>query len=158
MFIGEPTTLWQNIGQTIWYLQTLEFALGHYLVLTQVVPGDKDEAYKQLDKSFKVTLGRLVSKLKESIHVHPEIEGKLEHLTNERNWLVHKIYRLHHTDIHDIQRFAKLLDRINALGNEALNLAKEFSILCEQWCLANGVKEKDIDAEFNRRLQKGWNT
>ncbi len=157
MFIGDPSTLWLGIGQTLWQLQALEFALGHYLVLTQVVPGDKDEAYHQLDKSFKLTLGRLVVKLKESVPVHPEIEGRLRYLMDERNWFVHRIYRLHHTDIHDIQRFTKLLDRIEILGNEAINLAKEFGTLCTQWCLANGVKKEDIDTEIDRLLEK-WNT
>jgi hypothetical protein len=158
MFIDDPSKLWLGIGETLWYLQTLEFALGHYLVLTQVVPGDKDEAYRQLEKSFKATLGRLVVKLKESVSVNPEIEGRLEHLTEERNWLAHRIYRLHHTDIDDIQRFTELLGRISILGNEAINLAKEFGSLCMQWCLAKGVKEEDINMEIDRRLQERWNT
>ena len=158
MFIGDPSKLWSGIGQTLWQLQLLELALGHYLVLTKVVSGDKDEAYRQLEKSFKATLGQLVVKLKESVPVHPEIEGRLKYLTDERNWLVHRIRRLHHTDIHDIQRFTKLLDRINILGNEAINLAKEFASLCERWCLANGIKKEDIDTKTDRLLQEWRNT
>jgi len=158
MFMGDPSKLWLSIGRTLWSLQTLEFALGHYLVLTQVVRGDKDEAYRQLDRSFKVTIGRLVAKLKGSVHVHPEIEGQLKHLIGERNWLAHRIYRLHHTDIFDIERFAKLLDRIGILGNEAINLAKEFSNLCKQWCILNGIKEEEINAVIEQHLKESWDT
>ena len=157
MFIGDPSKLWLGIGQTLWQLQNLEFTVAHYLVLTKVVPGDKDEAYHHLDKSFQFTLGQLIKKLKESVHVHPEIDGRLKYLTEERNWLVHRIYRMHHTDIHDVQRFTKLLDRINILGDEAINLAKELVSLCMQWCLVKGVKEEDIDREIDRRLQERWN-
>ena len=33
--------------------------------------------------------------------------------------------------------------------DEAINLAKEFGSLCMQWCLANGVKEEDINMEID---------
>lgn len=139
-------------------MQALEFALCHYLVLNQVVRGDKNEAYRQLERSFEATLGRLVSKMKENIHVHPEIEGRLTHLTKERNWLMHRIYRLHHTDIYDIERFTKLLDRIDILGNEAIRLAKDLSSLCKQCCISNGIKEKEINEEIERQIKAIWNT
>jgi hypothetical protein len=152
MCINRPTLLWKTAGQTLWQLQALEFALGHYLVLTRIVPGDKDRAYRELDKAFEFTLGRLVFELRKNVYVRPEIDGILKYFPDERNWFVHRMYRLHHTDIKDVERFTKLLNRINKLGEEALNLAKEFAVLCEKWCIANGITKKDINAEIARRL------
>lgn len=139
-------------------MQALEFVIAHYLVLLNVTPGDEEEAYRQLDSSFKVTMGRLIKKLRGSVHIHPEIEGRLLNLTAERNWLAHKIYRQHHTDIHDEQKFTQLLERINTLGEESINTAKELSILCREWCIAHGIKEQDIDSETVKRFNRRWNT
>lgn len=156
--MGNPSELWVRIGRTLWSIQALEYALAHYLTLTKVTPGNKEAAYSLLENSFKVTLGRLVKKLKQSISVPSEIETRLEHLTDERNWLAHRVFRLHHTDIRGHESFSNLIARIEHLGDEAISLATVMAALCRQWCIANGISEDKIDTEIARRYDKWMKT
>jgi uncharacterized protein YutE (UPF0331/DUF86 family) len=155
MFIGNKAELYVTVGEALWHIETLEYALAHYITLIELSPGDQEKAFNLLEKSFRKTLGQLVQTLKKSVVIDPRLEDRLAEFPEKRNWLAHRMFRCSHSDIFDPQRFIQLLKRVSKISEDALSLAKELSELCVQYCVANGIRRAQIDANMSNTI-KGW--
>jgi len=149
-----------RIGSTVWQIQALEDTLAHFITIAlKVTDRSKamDEAEKVLGDVRGLTLGRLVGEIKTSIQLPEGFEESLKTFLDERNWLIHRIWRLHHTDIYHADRFSLLLKRIDKLADESKKFNHIFADMLERYVVSKGVSREFIDNEAEKTLKKWVN-
>lgn len=136
----------KEIGSAVWLIQALEDTLAHLITIVLKLPQNAaiEEADKILDATRKKTLGRLLGAIKDSIELPQGFEKRVDTFLLERNWLIHRSWRLHHTDIYNPDKFEKLIIKIDAIGTEARFLNKEFINILEQYVLSKGIKPERL--------------
>jgi len=131
-----------EIGSAIWLIQALEDTLAHLITIILKIPKNAaiEEADKVLDSTRRKVLGRLIGTIKESIELPEGFEKRLDDFLVERNWLVHRSWRQHHTDIYHPDKLEALLNKIDSVGSEAKFLNREFVLILENYVISEGIK------------------
>ncbi len=156
---NDLAALHQELGSTLWLIQALEDTLAHLITIVLKVPRGTaiEEADKILDATRKGTLGKLLKTVKESIDLPSKFEERVDEFLKQRNWLVHRSWRQHHTDIYHPEKLLVLLSKINAIGNESASLNIEFMKILEKYVLSIGVKPEEITERANKTIDSWIN-
>ncbi len=85
----------------------------------------------------------------------PQLERRLNDLLAERNWLVHGSREASRSAPYNDAAATRLLDRLNAIAEQALALLKEIGQLVEGFAKKHGTTEEYI-AETSKRLLEEW--
>ncbi len=144
----------ERIGFALWQLQELEGAAAQYydyVLIEKASPGMGIEAGQELlDEALSKTFGKTVNRLLKSGQIPTEPMKRLQALLDERNWLVHNSRATSRSAVHDGFVCDQLVERINAIAEEALNLLKEISKLAETFILSKGFSQHDINAAVHQ--------
>ncbi len=142
----------ERIGFALWQLQELEGAAAQYYVLIEKAsPGMGIEAGQELlDEALSKTFGKTVTRLLKSGQVPTESMKRFQALLNERNWLVHNSRATSTSAVHDELACIRLIERIDAIADEALNLLREVSKLAETFILSKGFSQQHINAAVHQ--------
>ena len=145
----ELEAVYQAIGQGIWRLQYLEDVLCKYLALRidLKTPGlvTADAARLALEKRTKATLGASLKAAREGGLLDTELEARLAHFTNERNWLVHQSVETSAEAIYQEQGLLSFLERVLGFINEAIALQKLFGELIARFVASHGVNTEHAE-------------
>lgn len=135
-----------EIGSAVWLIQAVEDTLAHLITIVLKLPIKVaiEEADHILESTRKNTLGKLLRVTKESIELPDGFEKRVDLFLEERNWLIHRSWRLHHTDIYHPEKFEKLLLRIDSIGDEARFLNREFIDILEKFVISKDVKPESL--------------
>jgi uncharacterized protein YutE (UPF0331/DUF86 family) len=152
-------TIAQRIGFTLWQLQELEGVAATYLVLkTQAKPGmGLAEGTALVEKAQSGTFGTIVKKLLSASAIPAELEQHLRNLLRERNWLVHESRRDSRSAVHDDFAMHVLIERVDAMANEAEHFLHIIAKLAEAHIKVAGVTEEQIEAQA-KRILKQWHS
>lgn len=71
---------------------------------------------------------------------------RFQKLLEQRNWLVHNSRSTSSSAVHDEAAFVQLIDRIDAIGDEALALLKEIAKQSEAFLLSHGFSPEVISS------------
>jgi hypothetical protein len=144
-----------QVGYSIWQIQALEKTLVHFIILGfRARRDDPTKAEEQFAVLEKFTLGRLVSDIEAYTDAPDKLKKKLRAFLPKRNWLVHKSWSDHFEHLPVSERLAVYSDKILRIGDEALDLNKQFADLLEQKMIAAGVSKSFLDRETQKLLTK----
>lgn len=145
-----------RIGFTLWQLQQLEGAVAQYLVLkTQAKPGmGLLEGNALVEKAQSGTFGTIVKKLIAAKAVTADVEGPLQDLVRERNWLVHDSLRDSRSAVHSDNAMHTLLDRVDAMAEAIKPLLSAIGVLAEAHVKTAGVTDEQIRTQTERTLRE----
>ena len=145
-----------EVGHVVWQIQVLEGVLGSYLVLVhKATPASaRADVEAMFVKTHKQTLGTLLRAIRDTGAVAPLVP-RLEKFVDERNWLVHRSRHEDRTALYSEAARLALIQRMTALGDEALSLMKLFQQATEDHLLARGVSKTEIDSRAER-LFREW--
>lgn len=148
---AEATEFYRVLGRALWALGAFEHFLAYYLVIVLKSSFASMEAAEQeLNSAFSLTLGNLLREFRKQQELAPDLDKRLSAFKLERDWLCHRIYRQHHTDLLNRPRFQILLQRIVKFKAEAGALTEVFDRSFDQWCTANGITEKELAESVNQ--------
>jgi hypothetical protein len=157
--IGLFVELHKKIGLALWAEQSFEFVLCHFIALALKLPPSRAEAemLEVLEKLQKQTLGALMKELSKanSSSSITEFDKRMEAYLEDRNWLVHRSWREHHTDLFTPEKLAPLFARLETISRESESLRNYFANLVQRWTLnQEGVTEDRLNADALRRLKR----
>lgn len=149
------------MGKALWFCQCFEELLAYHLCLLYDIPKGtaEDIASKMLDEKRSKTLGRLVREVteKKSLAIPPTLETRLKKFTDERNWLAHRVQAENHTDLYHRHSFLLLLERLDALKEEAKHLSKVFELMLDEWAETQGLSQTELTQLMEKTI-KEWRT
>lgn len=145
--------LQSELGRAVWQTQALEDTLAHLIAIALDLPAGAslDEAEQVLKNVRKQMLGRLLRRVREVIHFDDSFEPFINRFLDERNWLIHRSWRMSHGILLKPNEYRTLRIRVRRVGDEALELNRLFAGLIESWARERGVDEqrvKDLEEEF----------
>jgi hypothetical protein len=148
-----------RIGFALWQIQELESVAAQYFVmLAEAKKGMGLEAGNILiEKAQKKTFGTTIRRLAKAGLLTADLDRRLNDLLSERNWLVHKSRAASRGAPYNDTIAAKLVDRLNAIAEQALALLKEIGQLVEQFAKKHGTTEEYIN-ETSKRLLEEWHS
>jgi hypothetical protein len=146
-----------RIGFAVWQIQELESVAANYFVLlVQAQKGMGVEAGNLLiEKAKKKTFGTTVRRLSEAGLLTSQLEGRLNDLLTERNWLVHGSREASRGAPYNEAVAARLVDRLDAIAEKTIALLKEIGELVEAFAKKHGTTEEYI-AQTSKRLLDEW--
>lgn len=138
------------VGEAVCYVQHVEDALSHSIVLKKTKPKTKLEADQLLAKHRTETLGSAIS-IAEKECLYPEsLQQALNKFLSERNWLIHKSIAQNRDEWDlNISR-DKLMARIKSITTQAqelIQLIEEDLIVFSE---NNGVDMTRVKDEINK--------
>lgn len=141
-------TIAQRIGFTLWQLQELEGAAAtYYVLIAKASPGmGIDSGLEIVDGYRSKPFGTTVKALKSSEKVPSELMVRFQKLLEERNWLVHNSRSTSSSAVHDEAAFVQLIQRVDAIENQALGLLKEIPKQMEAFLLSHGFSPEVISS------------
>jgi len=145
------------LGLALWHIQAFEDTLAKFIALILKMPESRaeSEAMAVLRSLESQTLGGLIRELRKgnSTNSVTEFERRIDAFLSERNWLVHRSWREHHTDLFNPQRLAPLFQRLTSLADEAYSLQDYFRLLVRGWVLAQGFTPEKLEAAHRDELK-----
>lgn len=133
------------MGKALWESQGFERMLATHLVILGIKKKpSEDELLNALQAKFAHSLGLVWKKHKESSTLDPEFEKRINEFKQERDWLVHQLYRLNFEDLHSEDAFCRLISRVDHLAEEAMSLIKIFDGLIIAYFQARGLSPEEI--------------
>lgn len=150
----DELTLYVLVGEALCMIQHLEDALSHSLVLKKDVKRPhripKVEADVLLKKYRLYTLGQAIKISKKEQLFSERVQGELEKLLTERNWLVHKSIAQNRDEWDlNISR-GKLFDRIKAITKQSQRLQNLIEDDLIKFSEANGVEMSRVRNEITK--------
>lgn len=147
----------QRIGFALWQLQELEGIAATYLVLTARATRGMGEVAGNalLEDALSKPFGRTVRDLKKAGTLPATLEDPTSRLLTERNWLVHRSRASSRSAVRREDHCVALVSRIEAIGEEALALMRQFGTLVEEFAKSNGVTSETIEVE-SVAILKRW--
>jgi hypothetical protein len=138
-----------RVGFAVWQLQVLEQVAACYLIMVHKAGPEtaRETVQSMFAKTEKKTLGQLFGDIRKSTSGSVPFLPRLERLVEERNWLIHRSRHQNRKDLYDAAARLRLVERIEALADEALQLAKALEKTTEDHMVSLGVPK----AELNRR-------
>ena len=100
---------------------------------------------RMFQKTEKNTLGQLFGQIRDATGNAASFLPRFEALVEERNWLIHRSRHQNRKDLYDDVARQKLIDRIEALADEALQLAKALEKTTEDYMIALGIPKAELD-------------
>jgi hypothetical protein len=144
-----------QVGCSLWHIQALEKTLVHFIVLGfKARRDDPTKGEKQFATFNKFTLGRLILDIEKNTDAPDKLKKKLSDFLHKRNWLVHKSWSDHFEHLPVSERLSVYSDRVLRIGEEALEINKQFADLLEQKMVALGVSKSFLDRETQKLLAK----
>jgi hypothetical protein len=155
----EFTEVVSQVGYAVWQIQVLEEVLGCYLVLVHKVEFTtaRSDVEAMFVKTEKRTLGQLFGAIRDTSKAPSTLLPRLDRFVDERNWLVHRSRHQNRTDLYSPAKRQTLIQRINAIADEALSLAKSFQQATEDHLIAGGMKKAKIDTRA-AKIYHDWTT
>lgn len=151
------SVLMNAVGFAVWQCQELENTAASYVVVrlrdSHGVGTAQGEVISR--EVEKLTFGQLLRELTRAGVVPGELGLRLESLLKERNWLVHRARRETRGALSSQREFARLLDRIRTISDQALALLRELAPVVEDYVVSSGVDRGFIDRESDR-LARSW--
>lgn len=138
------------VGEAICYVQHVEDALSHSIVLKKTKPKTKSEADQLLAKHQSYTLGKAIGIAKDECLYSESIQQQLNHFLSERNWLIHKSIAQNRDEWDLNTSRDKLMARIKSITTQAqelIQLIEEDLIVFSE---NNGVDMTRVKDEINR--------
>lgn len=137
----------QQIGFTLWQIQELEgVAALHYVMVAKATRGMGLDAGQELArKAQQKTFGATLHDIAKAGILPQDLQGRFWALLSERNWLVHKSRADSRDAVHHDAGARRIIDRLEAMAEEALQLVRAVRILGEEYVKANGVSQEQID-------------
>lgn len=147
----------QRVGFTLGQLQEFEAAAAEaFVLLAKSKKGMGHAAGNSLvEEARGKTFGVTVKRMKDAGILSAARESRFRHLLNERNWLVHRSRDTSRNAIESDAETEEFIQRINAIGDETMQLMREMGSLAENYVRANGVTQADVDAAA-RALRDSW--
>ncbi|HHT9123145.1 MAG TPA: hypothetical protein ACFYEF_09795 [Candidatus Wunengus sp. YC63] len=136
--------LYRLIGKAVWHLQHLENALTLFAAMKrlQKVRDSKKisekEAYEELEKQRKKTLGPLIESAKREAIIPDKLLDRFDKFLDERNWLIHKCVINEFLSLRNSSARSELFSRIDNFSEEATSLRNEIYTLLKTWFQSNG--------------------
>lgn len=140
------------MGRSLCAVQVLEHMLAYYLGLWADLP--PNESRELVESSLELTLGTLHKRLRKFNLVPEGLEDRLTTYREERNWLVHHVYSQSWEDQFSPSKAPKLLQRIDAVHDEAKQLTTLFDQLNDDWMTQNGYDAAQLQAIMDQRLHE----
>ena len=94
---------------------------------------------------YDYTLGQLFGQIRDATGNAASFLPRFEALVNDRNWLVHRSRNQNRKDLYDHAARQKLIDRTEAIADEALQLAKALQKKTEDHMMALGIPKAELD-------------
>ncbi len=156
---GLLTALLERVGYTFWQLSECEDAVAQYLVVRlKATKGMGEEpGTKLLESVRRRTFGSLLKELRDNGVLPPALQGRIEELLEERNWLVHRSKRESRGVLFKSEQFDQLVARLATIADEALAVQKLVAEAIEEYVVGNGVDRAQIETEAARVVREwGW--
>ena len=137
----------RRVGFAVWQLQALEqVAACHLILVHKANPATGwEEVQRIFQKTEKNTLGQLFDQIRDATGNAASFLPRFEALVNDRNWLVHRSRNQNRKDLYDHAARQKLIDRTEAIADEALQLAKALQKKTEDHMMALGIPKAELD-------------
>jgi hypothetical protein len=148
-----------QVGFTLWQTQVTENAVGAYLVFVhKVSPGKaRSEVEAMFAKAEKSTLGQLLRAIQAAANPPQRLVESLDSFVEKRNWLVHHSRHESQQEMYSAVRRAALIARLDAIADEALELAKAFQAATEAHLETLGISKEQIARDAEKLLNE-WKT
>jgi len=124
----------------------LEDTVTSYLVIVyQLERGAARETVEAtFEEASKKTLGGLLKTIRG--HAAPaNLVERLSSFTEDRNWLIHRIFREYWGTARNPEISVRLIVRLDAIADEALQIAKVFGDELDTYVVASGVTREFLD-------------
>ena len=137
----------RRVGFAVWQLQALEQVAACHLVLAHrvTISTAREEVHRMFQKSEKNTLGQLFGQIRDASNGAASFLPRFEALVQERNWLVHHSRNKNRSDLFDAHSRQRLIDRIEAMAEEAHQLAKALQATTEDHMVSQDITREEID-------------
>lgn len=146
------------IGQGIWHLQTVEDALHTTITLKRDVkaPGSitEERARTFLAQHRRKTLGQSLGISRQAQVLSADLQKRLEHFKEERDWLVHRSVHQNGDDLYDDETRLALISRIRNFSKEANVLRRLIYSELEAFCVSQGISREKIGQEAAEAIIK----
>ena len=148
-----------DLGKALWQIQAFEDTLAHLIAIVLEMPANASiaEAVAILDDVRKGTLGKLIRRAREAVHFDETFELTIARFVDERNWLVHRSWRMYHHVFFEPNVYRSFRLRTRGVARDALELNKLFAGLIEDWAKNQGVGEarlRELEEEFTNVWHK----
>lgn len=154
----ELHTLFTLVGQGIWYLQMMEDALHTTITLKRDVKTPKsitaEEGKICLAKHRRKTLGQSLEISRQALVLSADLQKRLEHFKEERDWLVHRSVHQNGDDLYVDEKRGALMNRIKSFSEEAKILQKLIASELEDFVVFHGVSREMIGQEATEAVRK----
>lgn len=140
-----------EMGWCLWHIQGAEQMLAkNYAIVFRVSENPTEEKIdEEFEKHFSLNAGRLIGLHKAGANIEATLANRLEEFVSERNWLVHKLRRM---ELHKLfaseNEYGSVIERVQALSQEANNLTTEFHDATRRYFLSRGVPPEVLDRQL----------
>ena len=83
-----------------------------------------------------------------------ETDKALSAFVDERNWLVHFLYKENHEVIHNDSRFELLCKRIERLEASCNTIITEAATWLEKWSIARGNTKEQLEKDVEKLISE----
>ena len=144
------------MGRALWEIQGCEQMFAKYYCVAFHLKGktNLEQMIRELEVNFKHTSGELLRLFNRATNSRSELSARLEAFIDERNWLAHRVRRLNFSQVLDAAAFPDLLQRINALKDEANSLILLFHNLLIDYFISLGVPREEIEQSLEEEHQR----
>jgi hypothetical protein len=149
----DATELYRKVGRALWAFTFLEYIIAYRITLIlSDSPAIQNDVHSCLQKHFKLTLGALLQKLRETCAIPSDLDLKLSQHHINRNWLYHRLYLEGHPCLYNRQKFQALFIKLDAMKNLAHELTVIFDGLMYQWLILKGISQEVLYQETRRQI------
>ncbi len=137
-----------HFGEALYQAQCLE---KHMVVLLQCLytPSPNEMSRRRRDELFDAnldqTFGALKNEIKSRIDLPAEVDMKLEHATESRNWLAHHYWWDRASELTSFSGRQTMLAELNELTTLFSELDQVFARMVKKWAFQHGLTQKDFD-------------
>lgn len=144
----ELTLFFRLMGQGIWYLQHVEYALASCLTVKGEIKEprsvDKDQAENILAKHCRNTLGTSIRLAEEMGVLSQKLMMTLYNFKIERDWLVHRSLNENGDDLYTDAGREAILKRLSEFADQAKALQRLIAKELEDYVVEKGVSREWI--------------
>ena len=143
--------VYAKFGLAMYLAQCVERGIGLLLALDPE-PMTRSRFQSRFDSSFKLTLGRLLNKLKESSLLSENFESKLEEGNIKRNWLAHRYFWDRTGHFASEEGRSKMLEELQELINLFDQIDNELTRISEELSSRHGITEEKLKEALEKIL------
>ena len=138
-----------RVGYAVWQCAECEYTLATLVVvhLRSARGVGEDAGQKLLAAAERRTFGQALAELRKAGVLPAEVEQRALDLLAERNWVVHRAKRDHRGVLNRASELDKLVQRLDRVGEEALQVNKSLAAELEEFVVRSGVDRSHVDEE-----------